>query len=316
MATAQLRTTAILNGFGRTLGDNIIGLQALETAIDLDAHFGTPILYRLPGLSPVIEDLYKLANFAEVRDLPWACSTRDTVFDLSLSHDKIIDIRDFAFDISFQRTSMIDYFLRHLGLDPNLVSTGMKRNKWLSRRLTLTKPSLPEGYILICPRSGYDLRSMPEEIHESLLWQLEGYGPLVTQGSLPKGLDKRVISRPQENSLEDLCNLVAHARLVISTDTAMVHLADAVEVPCLAFFPTHNPTWRTRDYPLCTAVPLAGAEPLGLEFARTPNDWATARLAWFTCKDPSWLTANGLRTVFSSLEVRAAEPQALGPLHH
>jgi Glycosyltransferase family 9 (heptosyltransferase) len=298
VATAKLKTTAILNGFGRTLGDNIIGLQALETAIHLGTDLGSPILYRLPGLSPVIEDLFKLADFAEIRDLPWAYSTRDTVFELGSSHERIIDIRDFALDKSFQRASMIDYFLGHLGLDPNLVPAGMKRNKWLSRRLTLTKPGLPDGFILICPTSGYDLRSMPKEIHEALLWQLEGHGPLVTQGSIPKGLEGRAISRPKENSLEDLCNLIAHARLVISTDTAMVHLADAVEVPCLAFFPTHDPTWRIRDYPLCTAVPLAGAEPLGLEFARTPDDWATARRAWSpVCKDLSWLTANALRTV-------------------
>jgi hypothetical protein len=67
---------------------------------------------------------------------------------------------------------------------------------------------------------------------------------------------------------------------VIATDTAMVHLADAFGVPCLAFFPTHAPVWRVRDYPLCTAVALPGPLPRGLEFARDDRDIAAARAGW------------------------------------
>jgi ADP-heptose:LPS heptosyltransferase len=37
---------------------------------------------------------------------------------------------------------------------------------------------------------------------------------------------------------------------MITIDTAMAHLANAFNKPCLAFFPTHDPLWRVRDYPL------------------------------------------------------------------
>jgi hypothetical protein len=74
---------------------------------------------------------------------------------------------------------------------------------------------------------------------------------------------------------------VRDACWMISTDTATVHLADAFGVPCLAFFPTHRPEQRVRDYPRCISVALRSALPTGIEFARDNNDHDLARAAWF-----------------------------------
>ena len=81
--------------------------------------------------------------------------------------------------------------------------------------------------------------------------------------------------------IEDLCGLVAGACSIVSTDTAMVHLADAFDVPCLAVFTTHRPEWRVRDYPSCLSVhlPVPGFPP-ALEFARDDGDIAAAAQAW------------------------------------
>ena len=299
----------ILNGFGRTLGDSLIGLQALHTAQRLHPGFGDPVLYRLPGLAPVIQQLYELVDFAEIRDLPWTHATPDAAFRPGDPGDIIIDIRDFAYDNGFLRTSMVDFFLRRLGLDPARVPAAMKRNAWLRPRIGVHNPDLPEGYTLICPSASNPMRDMPEQIHDRILVRLPG--SLVTQGAAPTspshcagptlsapgggegwgGVGRsRILSRPTEKSLADLCGLVANARRVVSTDTAMVHLADAFDVPCLAFFPTHDPAWRVRDYPHCTPVALAGPDPPGLEFVRTPNDLVAARQAWFPqADDLSWL---------------------------
>jgi hypothetical protein len=71
----------------------------------------------------------------------------------------------------------------------------------------------------------------------------------------------------------------------------MVHLADAFEVPCLAFFPTHRPVWRVRDYPRCVPVALHSALPPGLEFTRGDRDHAAVHRAWFPeGADLGWLT--------------------------
>ena len=122
---------------------------------------------------------------------------------------------------------------------------------------------------------------MPAEIHAAMLERLADEGPLATQGQVPAALAHRVHALDQAATLAELCGQVAAARRVVSTDTAMVHLADAFSVPCLAFFPTHDPAWRVRDYPHCTPVALEADLPRGLEFPRGPGDLAAARAAWF-----------------------------------
>lgn len=284
------KRTHILNGFGRTLGDSLIGLQALETVIGLNPDFGQPVLYRLPGLDSVIQELYQRADFAQIRELPWSHATPDAAFRPGDEGETLIDIRDFAYDTDFLRTSMIDYFLARLGLDPAKVPAPLKRNTWLRSRIVPRQPDLPDGFVLVCPAASNPMRRMPEAIHRKILTHLAPTGAAVTQGSIPEGLEGRVRSRPREHSLADLCNLVAHARWVISTDTAIVHFADTFDVPCLAFFPTHDPGWRVRDYPHCTPVPLAGAHPAGLEFVRDADDVGAAHRAWFPHGgDLSWL---------------------------
>lgn len=46
-----------------------------------------------------------------------------------------------------------------------------------------------------------------------------------------------------------LCAPVSGAALLVSTDTAMPHLADAYDLPCLTFFTTH---WRLVK---CKVIP-------------------------------------------------------------
>ncbi|MCW3477325.1 glycosyltransferase family 9 protein [Limobrevibacterium gyesilva] len=263
---------AILNGFGRTLGDSIIGLQALHAARTLGAIPGKPVLFRLPGLSPLIEAVYAAAaDLAEVRELPWTDATPERPFTPAAAFARVIDIRDFAFDPAFRGAPMIDYFLRHLGVAPAGVPPALKRNAWLAPRVTLP-PQPAAGHVLVCPRTANPMRDMPDAVHAHILDWLGTHtgAPVLTQAMLPPA-----------GSLAELCGLVAAARLVVAADTAMVHLADAFRVPCLAFFTTHRPEWRVRDYPLCTPVhrPAPGLPP-AIEFVRGPDDVAAAQAAW------------------------------------
>jgi Glycosyltransferase family 9 (heptosyltransferase) len=287
------RRVAILNGFGRTLGDGLIGLQALHLAMRLGIVPPRPALFRLPGLAPMVQAVHEAADFAEIRTLPWSHVTPDTPFDGADDFDQVIDIRDFAFDPDFLRTSMIDFFLRRLGVEPQIVPSYLKRNAWLASRIAPQPSPWPNGYILVCPRSSTPLRDMPDAIHDCILRQVAAIGPSVTQGNVPPELTGEVAHAPECATLADLCALVRNASWVISTDTGMVHLADAFEVPCLAFFPTHYPEWRVRDYPRCVPMPIAlrSALPPGLEFARNPHDHVIAQRAWFpNGADLGWLT--------------------------
>ena len=287
---APARRVAVLNGFGRTLGDGIIGLQALHLATRLGIVPARPILFRLAGFGPMVEAVHAAADFAEIRILPPAYATPKTRFEGADEFDQVIDIRDFAFAADFQQTSMIDFFLRRLGVEPQFVPSGLKRNTWLAPRMTAQPAARPWGYVLVCPRASTPLRDMPDEIHDAILRQLAGRRAVVTQGRVPLDLVSEVAHAPECAELAELCTLVRNARWVISTDTAMVHLADAFGVPCLAFFPTHRPEWRVRDYPRCVAIPLRSALPSGLEFARGAGDHGLARRAWFPDgEDLNWL---------------------------
>ncbi len=273
--------TAILNGFGRTLGDSIIGLQALFAAQHAGVLGPRPTLFRLPGLSPLIVQIYASADFAAVETLPWDDATPDRPFAPAAGFEHVIDIRDFAFDPVFRGIAMIDYFLARLGANPAAVPPAMRRNTWLRPRITITG-SRARPYILVCPHTASDLRNMPDAVHAHILAWLERETgcPVLSQATLPRA-----------DTLAELCALVAGARLVVSADTAMVHLADAFDVPTLAFFTTHRPEWRVRDYPACRPVYLAPRGlPEALEFSRGPADTAACAAAWFPHGDNlDWL---------------------------
>jgi hypothetical protein len=268
----KLSLTTILNGFGISLGDGIIGLQALYAARAVGAIQGEVVLARTePPAKPLVPQLYTLAGDL-ARVVPMAQAPRS---------GRLIDIRDFAFDPLFAQLPMIDFFLTRLGLPPESVPASLKRNVWLATRARhLPIPPRSPGYVLVCPNASIPLRDMPPEVHEALVTRLSkrGVGPILTQGPALAA----ATTAPSCTTLRELCALVARACCVISTDTAMVHLADAFDVPWLAFLTTHRAEMRIRDYPLCQPIhlPIAGL-PENIEFVRSESDLVAARKAWF-----------------------------------
>jgi hypothetical protein len=277
----ESRLTTIMNGFGISLGDSIIGLQALAVARETGALTGRVVLGRTePPAKPLVPQLYRLAeDFAEV--LPMA--------EVPLE-GRVIDIRDFAFDPRFARVSMIDFFLKRLEIEPETIPSALKRNRWLRNCTGVLPPlGLPPDYLLLCPAASIALRDMPEAVQVAIVSRLaaRGCGPVVTQGTTLPG----TVPAPAVTTIQALCALVAGSTAVISTDTAMVHLADAFDRPCLAVFTTHRPEWRVRDYPLCTSLYLpVSALPESLEFPRSEADLHAVRAAWFPDgPDLAWL---------------------------
>ena len=272
---------AIIGGFGLSLGDGIIGLQALHAGQSVGL-LPKARLYRQSGLG-LVDQLYPLAaDFAETKALPTGWPPLDAR-DLAGRFGRVIDIRDFALNPGFRGGAMIDFFLRKLGIDPQAVPSALKRNTWLAPRACL--PPSAGRYVLVCPGSSMAMRDMPEAVHQRILRTLCGGQslPVLTQGDAG---DSGAVAAGRCRTIAELLGLVAHARFVVSTDTAMVHLADALGVPCLAFFTTHRPEWRVRDYPLCRAVhlPVAGL-PEALEFSRSGEDVAAVRRAWMASAD-------------------------------
>jgi hypothetical protein len=220
-----------------------------------------------------------------VRDLPWSQATRAKPFRRAAGFARCVDIRDFAFDPAFRSTAMIDYFLGVLGLNAQAVPPALRRNAWLASRIP---PKPQQGYALVCPRTASALRTMPREVHDAVVATLARRGLRILTQGMPIAPAKPAA---EAADLAELCAVVSRAALIVSADTAMVHLADAYSVPCLAFFTTHRPELRVRDYPGVRAVhqPVPGL-PEALEFPRDANDEAAARRAWFARgSDLKWL---------------------------
>ena len=121
-ATGQAGSAAILNGFGRSLGDSIVGLQALTLALEARTIAPDPVLLRLPGLPSITRQLYNAAHhMASVENLPWADEKPGPPPSVAGGFSRVIDLRDFAFDPGFRGVAMIDFFLQRLDLDPGQV---------------------------------------------------------------------------------------------------------------------------------------------------------------------------------------------------
>jgi hypothetical protein len=167
-ATGQAGSTAILNGFGRSLGDSIIGLQALTLAPEAGTIAPDPVLLRLPGLPTITRRLYDAACYiASVETLPWADEKPGPPPGVAGRFDRVIDLRDFAFDPEFRGIAMIDFFLQRLDLDPGQVPAARKRNGWLASRVQHTPQFLRPGYVLLCPTAAMSIRCMPTQVHEA-----------------------------------------------------------------------------------------------------------------------------------------------------
>ena len=144
------RRVAILGGFGLSLGDGVIGLQALSVAQSV-CHFPKPCLFRWQGLG-IVDGVYQLASdLADIQALEPDWPPIEA-HDLKNNFDQVIDMRDFALNPGFRGVSMIDFFLDKLRVDKERVPSAMKQNDWLARRANPIRPTnLPLDYVLFCP---------------------------------------------------------------------------------------------------------------------------------------------------------------------
>jgi hypothetical protein len=264
---AHARDLNLINAFGVTLGDSVIGLTALFALRKRYPHLDVTV-YRPARAPRYVQRVYELAApaFGRIVDLP--------VPQASLSADALsIDLGNHLFWPRFASMPMIDFFLWALGIAPESVAADDKRNRWLAR-LPLPAVAPREPYVLFCPDASTPVRSVPHAMRARIVGRLwEEFGlPVLGFGAVdhPRYRDIGAQSR----DTDDFLAWIGGARYLVTSDTAALHIAAGFDVPTTAFFTTIASNLRARDYPRCAAMEFALPQLQGMHASARAADLA------------------------------------------
>jgi hypothetical protein len=280
---ADARRLHLINGFGVTLGDSIIGLTAMFALKSLHPHL-TFTIYRPAHAPRYVQRLYELAAplFGEIVSLPVALA--------GLPDDEPkIDIGNHLFWPRFASMPMIDFFLWAMSVAPERIASGGKCNRWLAD-LPLPRVNEPP-YALLCADASTPVRSIPHAARVRMVERLteEFDLPVLGFGAVnhPRYRDISACSHDTDTFFA----WIRHARHVVTSDTAALHVAAGFDVPTTAIFTTIAASLRARDYAYCAAIELRLPHLEGvhasarkhdldaLERAYRDYDWSTMPLA-------------------------------------
>jgi len=267
-------TLHILNGMGVTLGDSVIGMNALAWL--KDKHPALRIhLYRTPHAPPFVERLYQLAGhiIEPVIYLPRPLSTMP---------QDIVDLSDFLHWPSFATDPMVDFFIRGVGIALDEVPESAKANRWLSRISVLPAPApwADRDYVLFCDQASTPLRTVPAAQASAMVDRIWQRYRLPVLGFHPIAHPHYHDISAQSRDLDEFMAWIKGARGVIGTDSSAIHLAAGFDVPTLAVFVSMDPQLRARDYPHCRVLDLRTALTDGLHESSDPAVLEDVRRMW------------------------------------
>ncbi|MRT55196.1 hypothetical protein GJV11_03590 [Enterobacteriaceae bacterium RIT693] len=246
----RVKRLCIINGMGVTLGDSIIGIAALHAIKAINPHIHLTVLR--PGTcQPYVEDIYRLAGkiIDELHYLPAALSTFK-------GYDALIDAGNQLFRNDFATQEMHDFFLRHLGIDPDSVPADIKTNRWLSEGMPEQDPVLNMPYVLLNHRASTPLRNIPhgilaefvEHIYQRHKMPVAGFGRI----NHPHFIDLSSHSQTTQNFIA----IIRYARRLYTCDSSALHIAAAFGVPTICYFNAIKPSLRAAYYPRCESLDM------------------------------------------------------------
>ncbi|KQR85496.1 ADP-heptose--LPS heptosyltransferase [Burkholderia sp. Leaf177] len=263
---SKLSRVHVINGMGVTLGDSIIGITAL-LAIKANFPHISFTIYRPRHTPAYVKQLYELAAplLGTIVDLP--------VKPGALApHELRIDIGNHLFWPKFAELPMIDFFIDAMGLAPQTIPSGRKRNHWL-KGLDLPRSHATSGdYVLLCSTASTPVRSIPVSQRARLaeaMWQ-RFHLPVTGFGAIDHAHYTDLM--PLAPSTADFIAWIKSARYLFTPDTAALHIAAGFDIPTTAFFTTIAPDLRVRDYPNCHSVDLHLPQLKGIHASNQTSD--------------------------------------------
>lgn len=259
-------TIAINNGFGSSLGDSLIGITAFRHVYPIiKSILGDVQIHILMGWihNESVMELYK-----QVPEFDLIVEENVNLAELS-KYQAIIDFYGLLKIPRYGTMPVVDWYMWWMGLDSDTISNDAKRNRIYTSLddLNTVKLALNEfsgKTILFNQRTSVNLRSMPEKFATRLIQYLLKQFPfdrIVILQSLDIKHPRLLDFSTKTPTLDSLAALVNCVDLVITPDTYLLHLADAVNTPCVALYSSVSPS-RYPYYPRNIGLLIPGAEQL------------------------------------------------------
>jgi len=272
---AAFQTVYLINGMGVALGDNIVGLSIAWALKCAQPHLHLTLL-QAAHLPPAVAGLHDLCvSWLETRHLPFPLAR---IPDDAL----LIDLADFAYWPGFADQSLHAFFARALGFESDCLDPVTLCNRWL-RTLPLPQlqpPWAETAYVLLAPHSSSPLRDIPPDVQLRLAEHAWQRYHLPIASFVP-------LAHPEVYDIGPLAPDTAHflawirgAEMLVSTDTAAVHVAAGFDVPTLAGFVCVDPVLRVATYGHCHALDLRTPQLDGQQFNESPAQIALAHDRW------------------------------------
>lgn len=276
----------IINSFGNSLGDNLVGATALRYLLRFLQHNGLPAEFDIMlalTTSPVLPDF-----FAAIPGVNNIFSGGLTVAELG-QYDGVFDFSRLITLPGYDRLPMVDFYLWWMGIPPDAVPPEHKRNQLPTSALETSaiKPLLPntEGpKVLFNWKASVPLRSIPVNeavrIAQQLLEQNPGW-TLVLDYTLNFKHPRLLDLDGQINSVGKYMALIAEMDGMIAVDSFGQHVADAASLPTVLLLSSLPPA-RFPYYPNMRTLPLPGANRLpGWNQVKMEDDkWAAAAASY------------------------------------
>ena len=255
---------AVVNGMGGGIGDNIVGMTALNIFYDQLMNYfkevdigiftlrprGLPILRQ----ETIVNEIYLMPAPAE----------------LLFQYDAVVDLSNMTGWPIFKQ-EMIDFYLQAMSIDPQSVSPEEKRcfvklNELVVRELEPVVKALKttgRPLLLYHPISSSPIRSVPQELISEHLNHILDTKDFLVVSLLPINFEHpRFVNLHSfsKKGFDYFAYLISQMDAVITVDTAVYHVADAFSVPTVVLFTSIPPEHRISYYPFQRGFLIGGKE--------------------------------------------------------
>jgi ADP-heptose:LPS heptosyltransferase len=255
---SKVNELCIINGMGVTLGDSINGISALHEIKRRNPKICITLI-RPELCSLDVNTLYTLATkiIDNIIYMPVAIN--------SLPRDSyIIDAGNQLYRSSFSTLEMHDFFLQHIGINPNTVPDDIKCNIWLKDISLPEKDVTSTDYVLLNTGSNAKLREIPQSIVSDLIDIISSTHKLPVYGFCDiKHKNYKNIAQHSKN-IVDYIKIISKAQHLYTSDSSALHIAAGFDIPTTCFFNSIQPSLRSRYYKNTTSIYMGCDESLQL----------------------------------------------------